>query len=146
MFDREEVPSDSDVQAAVTVTRTYLNGFCKQRLVELKELDSRKTFSEAPVPPSPYQIGFQSTAFFVVGTDPLPTVGEMDLLVTLAFSGGNLRTYIDLLGQLPESNVFSSTTDVHDSNSRSGAVVTKKSNVAIGASVGCRLSAAKYLC
>lgn len=136
VFDREEVPSDSDVNAAVTVTRTYLNGFSKQRLGELKELDTRKKFSEATEFPSTFQIGFGSTAFFVVGTDPLPTVGEMDLLTTLAFSGENLRTYLGLLGQLPEANIFSTTSDVYDSVSRPDDTdtVAKASNVAIGAS------------
>lgn len=136
MFDREGVPSDSDVQAAVTITKTYLNGFSKQRLGQLKELDTRKISAEAAEPPSSYRIGFESTAFFVAGTDPLPTVGEMDLLTTLAFSGENLRTYLDLLEQLPEANIFSTTSDVYDSISRSDDtdIVSKKSNVAIGAS------------
>jgi hypothetical protein len=134
VFERDDVPSDSDVQAAVTVTRTYLNGFSKQRLGELKELDTRKSFAESSEPPSSYQIGFESTAFFVAGTDPLPTVGEMDLLTTLAFSGENLRTYLELLGQLPEDNIFSTTSDVYDSIPRNDDAVARKSNVAIGAS------------
>ena len=120
----------------MTITRTYLNGFSKQRLAELKELDTSKTSSEATEPPSSYRIGFASTAFFVAGTDPLPTVGEMDLLTTLAFSGENLRTYLDLLGQLPEANIFSTTSDVYDSISKpdDSDTVARKSNVAIGAS------------
>ncbi len=134
MFESDDVPSDSDVQAAVTVTRTYLNGFSKQRLDELKELDTKKSSSEPAEPPSSYQIGFESTAFFVAGTDPLPTAGEMDLLTTLAFSGENLRTYLDLLKQLPEDNIFSTTSDVYDSIPKSDDAVARKSNVAIGAS------------
>jgi hypothetical protein len=113
-YDRK--PVDSEIAAAISVTRTYLNGFCRQRVEGLKELDTTLTDTEY-AQAKPFRMDYTARAFFEASADFIPSVGEMDLLLTLAFSGDNLRTYIGLLQQLPDVNIFSTTSDVSDSKS-----------------------------
>jgi len=139
-------PSTSEIGTAVSVTRTYLNGFAKQKIKDLLELSTRRA-TEVNATSQPLQIKYNSTAFFEPEASFVPSVGEMDLLVTLAFSGENLRSYIALLRELPADNIFSTVTDVSDSKFRAGPMGSNKdpaseqdgrgsSKVALGASLG----------
>ena len=146
LSDRE--PFDSEVSAAVSITRTYLNGFFKQRIDDLEELDTSLVSLEL-MPNEPFQMNLTSIAYFQASTGSVPTTEELNLLRLLSFSGDNILIYIGLLQSLPPDNIFSSTIDVSDSPFTGGAADLSLSgsgssaraggnstNVAVVASVG----------
>jgi hypothetical protein len=59
---------------------------------------------------SPVQADFRSTGLFNPSSIFLPTVRELNELITTAFTGDNLVAYLAKVRALPSSNVFSSTT------------------------------------
>ena len=115
---------------------------------QLEEVDTRYVDSRN-LPNGLFRMELESTAFFKAGASDVPSLSELELLLTLAFSGENLQTYINILRQLPGDNIFSTTVDVTDSQVReeqtnpgstgsrssrdSGSAKTSK--VAIGSSV-----------
>ena len=95
----------------------------------------------------PIVVLYEAMAFFDKDSEVIPTQGDLDILLRPAFLGSSRTMYIQELQELPESNVFSSTTIVvlentpanvnrafgEQSNSSNSSV---KSNILIGALAG----------
>lgn len=61
---------------------------------------------------NPIQIEFRSTGLFNPSSIFLPTVRELDGLITQAFTGDYLDAYLDMLDELPNDNQFADTRSV----------------------------------
>jgi hypothetical protein len=61
---------------------------------------------------SPVQADYRSTGLFNPSSIFLPTVRELNELITTAFTTDNLGVYLGRVKALPSSNVFSSTTAI----------------------------------
>jgi hypothetical protein len=140
-LDKEQLPTDDEVESAVSLTRTYLNGFFKQRVSPaLQALDTRLV-EGSYFPASTFRMNLSSTALFETGAASVLSLEELELLLSLSLSGDNLHILIGLLQQLPENNIFSSTIDVSDSTFRvqsdgdNDPIQQGSSNVAIGSSL-----------
>ena len=110
------VPSSAEFREVGEVTRFFLEYFMTQEFgqTSLTNLDDfltvmvRNSFTSG----NPVQIEFRSTGLFNPSSIFLPTVRELDGLITQAFTGEYLDAYVDLLGDLPGDNPFSDTKSV----------------------------------
>jgi hypothetical protein len=57
-------------------------------------------------------VDYRSIGLFNPSSIFLPTVRELDSLITRAFTGDNLIAYLALVQALPSQNIFSSTSDI----------------------------------
>jgi hypothetical protein len=57
-------------------------------------------------------VDYRSIDLFYPSSIFLPTVRELDGLITRAFTGDNLMAYLALVQALPSQNIFSSTSDI----------------------------------
>jgi uncharacterized protein YcsI (UPF0317 family) len=101
--------------ALADVTRVYLEGFMVDEFSQtsLTSLDDFLTFmisNSFTLVGSPLQADYRSTGLFNPSSIFLPTVRELNELITTAFTGENLVVYLGTVQSLPRANVFSSTT------------------------------------
>jgi hypothetical protein len=110
------VPSTEDLRQAGEATRVYLESFMVTEFSQtsLTNLDDfltvavRNSFSSG----NPIQVEFRSTGLFNPSSIFLPTVRELDGLITQAFTGENLLSYLSMIQQLPSANQFAATRNV----------------------------------
>ena len=111
VFEQTSIPDNSDTDEVEGLTAAYLASFVMARFSELTELESVVT-GERFVVLLPFEMNYTSTAVFPSLATDIPTAAELDLEVMSAFEGNNLDVYLDLLSKLPDSNIFSTTTEV----------------------------------
>jgi len=113
---QERIPSTEEYAQLAEVTRVYLEGFMIEEFSQtsLTNLDDFLTFMirNSFTFGQPAQADYRSTGLFNPSSIFLPTVRELDELITTAFSDDNLVVYLALVRALPSANVFSGTTTI----------------------------------
>lgn len=111
VFEQTSIPSNSDTDEVETLTTAYLASFVMARYSELTDLETVVS-GERFVLLMPFEMNYTSTAVFPFLATEIPTAAELDLEVMSAFEGNNQDVYLDLLAKLPDTNIFSTTTEV----------------------------------
>uniref|UniRef100_A0A7S2UIU3 Subtilisin n=1 Tax=Attheya septentrionalis TaxID=420275 RepID=A0A7S2UIU3_9STRA len=116
-IDQPRIPSTTEYARLAEVTRIYLEEFMVDEFsgTSLTNLDdfltfmirNSFTFGEPVV-----QADYRSTGLFNPSSIFLPTVRELDGLITTAFTGDNLDEYIRRVQLLPSANIFSTTSAI----------------------------------
>jgi hypothetical protein len=113
---QERLPSTEEYAQLAEVTRGYLEGFMVDEFSQtsLTNLDDFLTFMirNSFTFGEPVQADYRSTGLFNPSSIFLPTVRELDELITTAFTDDNLAEYLALVRALPSGNVFSRTTSI----------------------------------
>jgi hypothetical protein len=108
-FNQSRIPFESDTVALVNTTRNYLWRYFSNLLPELVALETQARSGQFRLT-EPYDINYTTTAIY--RSDPVPSVLELDMIVTAAFDDTNIVTYLELVRSLPTSNVFRTTSAV----------------------------------
>lgn len=114
--DFSRIPSDEEFASVAELTRVYLeelmiDEFAQTSLTNLDDFITfmiRNSFDFG----EPVQADYRSTGLFNPSSIFLPTVRELDELITEAFTDDSLDEYVSLLQNLPSRNIFSTTSGV----------------------------------
>jgi hypothetical protein len=109
----DRLPSQAEYRELTELTRVYLEEFMFAEFAgtSLTTLDDfitvmiRNSFTAG----EPILVEYRSSGLFNPSSIFLPTVRELDGLITRAFTGENLMAYLALVQALPSQNIFSST-------------------------------------
>jgi hypothetical protein len=105
------IPSAAEYAELAGLTRVYLEAFMVDEFLQtsLTNLDDNLTFMirNSFTSGEPVQADYRSTGLFNPSSIFLPTVRELNDLITTAFSNDNLDEYIARVQSLPSANIFS---------------------------------------
>jgi hypothetical protein len=112
----DRVPSQEEYAELTELTRVYLEEFMFAEFAgtSLTTLDDFLTTSirNSFTAGEPILVDYRSVGLFNPSSIFLPTVRELNGLITRAFTGENLMAYVGLVQALPSQNIFSSTSTV----------------------------------
>lgn len=101
----------SHEMAVAVITADFLQDFFMERLDTLELLDT--TLEDTTfLLNEPFVMNYTSVAVFEEGAPFVPSLGELDLLLSLAFEGDSLEAYISAINQLPDTNPMIPVTSV----------------------------------
>jgi hypothetical protein len=111
-MDQSSIPSEQEVLEVTALTTAYLQFYFMELFDDLSSLTVEYVDNRFEIG-APFEIDYTSTASFEKGSANIPGTGGLDLALQEAFVGDNLVSYLNLLdSQLPEDNIFRTTTDV----------------------------------
>jgi len=115
-LDESRPPEQADYQGLLDVTERYLDMFMEGVLGVSSDIlyagSGTEIIDTSFILNRPIGVGYSSTALFEERSPIIATEEELEALLSSAFQGGRMATYIESVQALPDSNVFSSTTDV----------------------------------
>lgn len=151
-IDQFRLPLPSEFAAVTALTEDHLSPFYESGF---DDDDLVTYFSSATVLKDtdfnfgePVGITYTSTLVFTQDSF-VPREAEVEALITRAFSGNNLSTYVGQLTSLPPANLFSTTAEVtlslEEATARSGGIMgansTNTQRIAVGAGAGAAVAA-----
>jgi len=109
------IPSDQDYVEVAALTSDFLSQYFEALFAQspniMLDMFITEFISGTYILDRPVIVDYQSTGFFDSSED-IPTVEDLDQLLASAFIGSNLQLYLESLGELPPTNVFSTTVSV----------------------------------
>jgi hypothetical protein len=124
----------------VNVTQSYLDSFFEPRFDDTYQGINTEIVSSRFLLNQPFELNLTSIALF--SSNP-PSVSSLDMVLVEAFTGSNLESYLLLIAGLPDTNIFSTTTEVFfesapiltDTTNKAYADRKSSNGIAIGTSV-----------
>jgi hypothetical protein len=111
----DRLPSQQEYRELTELTRgVYLEEFmfaefAGTSLTTLDDFITSSVNTSSFTAGKPIIVEYRSIGLYNPSSIFLPTVRELDGLITRAFTGDNVQTYLALLRALPSQNIFSST-------------------------------------
>lgn len=110
-INRTRIPLNDEIGDVGAITNDYLNTLFLDSYADMMTFSTLLNGSRFLLS-APFEINYVTSASFPAGTQSVPSPFELEQKLLAAFTSPNDQAYLDLLRALPNTNIFSTTTNL----------------------------------